>query len=588
MHQSPFEREPEDRLAAIAGPGRIALVYGALATLWILVSDSVSGFLIADSRELAVISLWKGMAFVILTSLILYQLMRRMLRRLSRMHAQVALEQAARMRALTLLEVIVEKSTDAIYVKDPAGRYLLFNREAGRFVGKDSADVIGQDDRAIFLPGEAEELMAADQDLMQGGEVRTFEEVLTTPQGVCTFLTTKGPFYTEDGRLAGLFGIARNISGRKAIEDQLKRSEVRYRSLFEAMTSGFAYHRVEYDAGRPVDFTYLTVNSNFEALTGLKDVIGKRVSELIPSLAQSDAELFERYFRVTETGRPERFERQVKSLNMWFQISVFSTEPHHFAVIFDNITERVAVQEAMRGKTEKLEQSNADLEQFAYVASHDLQTPLRNIVSYSQMLEHRYKGRIDADADDFISFIVDSGKQMTQLLTDILNYSRITSQAQPLHPTEARDAVTHALKNLSLDLENTKTEVAVGPLPRVMADRSHLVSLFQNLLGNAIKYRSPDTCPQLCVTAEPAEPGWWRFAVRDNGIGIEPQYHEKIFEIFQRLNPATETEGTGIGLTLCRRIVHRFGGSIWVESAPGQGTTFFFTLRDGSAAISGA
>jgi signal transduction histidine kinase len=236
----------------------------------------------------------------------------------------------------------------------------------------------------------------------------------------------------------------------------------------------------------------------------------------------------------------------------------------------------------LEAKTQTLEQSNADLEQFAYVASHDLQTPLRNIVRYAQLLEHRYKNQLDADADDFIGFVVDSGKHMTRLINDLLEFSRVSRQSEPLKPISAREAVAQALKNLDLELATTGAEVKVGDLPMVLADQTYLVSLFQNLLGNGLKYRTPDRKPELSVSAERVSFDCWRFAVADNGIGIEAQYHDKIFEIFQRLNPASNADGTGIGLTLCRRIVHRFGGTIWLKSEPGIGTTFFFTLRDGS------
>ena len=246
--------------------------------------------------------------------------------------------------------------------------------------------------------------------------------------------------------------------------------------------------------------------------------------------------------------------------------------------------ERSSAIAELRDKNEALLRSNADLEQFAYVASHDLQTPLRNVVSYAQLLDRRYKGRLDADADDFIGFIVDSAKRMTQLINDLLEYARITSQDRPLLPTPADKAVTRALGNLKAVLDQSGADIAIGNLPPVMAEPSHLVSLFQNLLGNALKYRMPDRPLRLSVTAERIDPEWWRFAVADNGIGIEPAYHDKIFEIFQRLDPASELEGTGIGLALCRRIVHRFGGAIWIESTPHRGTTVFFTLQDVSAA----
>ena len=243
--------------------------------------------------------------------------------------------------------------------------------------------------------------------------------------------------------------------------------------------------------------------------------------------------------------------------------------------------ERIRANGELRDKNEALLRSNADLEQFAYVASHDLQTPLRNIVSYTQLLARRYQGKLDQDADDFMEFIVKNTKKMTLLISDLLEYSRASNQAEPLEPVSAGDAVAQALANLRQDLDNGGVEVCVGDLPKVMAEETHLVSLFQNLLGNAVKYHSPDRAARITIGAERISPEFWRFAITDNGIGIERQYHAKVFEIFQRLNPASETEGTGIGLTLCRRIVHRFGGSIGLESEPGQGSTFFFTLRDG-------
>ena len=237
-----------------------------------------------------------------------------------------------------------------------------------------------------------------------------------------------------------------------------------------------------------------------------------------------------------------------------------------------------ASRRALEAQALQLARSNADLEQFAYVASHDLQTPLRNIVSYTQLLERRYRGQLGADADEFITFIIDSTKQMRRLIIDLLEYSRVSNQSRPLEPVQAGDAMAQALLNLTSEIDQAAAEITVGEMPVVMAEPSHLASLFQNLLGNGIRYRSPDRRPRLSVTAERINIRQWKIAVTDNGVGIEPDYHDKIFEIFQRLDPISKAGGTGIGLTICRRIVHRFGGSIWVESAPGHGSTFFFTL----------
>ena len=255
-----------------------------------------------------------------------------------------------------------------------------------------------------------------------------------------------------------------------------------------------------------------------------------------------------------------------------------------FVSTYSDISERVADAQAMREKTAQLIQSNADLERFAFAASHDLRTPLRNIVSYAQLLERRYRGALDADADTFIGFIVDNGRHMTQLVTDLLAYSVVAAQTIPLLPVSASEAAARAVSNLRTDIEEAGAEIQVETLPVVMADRANLVSLFQNLLSNSLKYRSPDRPLRLAVTARRQTQGQWRFAVSDNGIGIDPSYFDKIFDIFQRLSPTTGVKGTGIGLALCRRIVDRFGGTIWVESEPGRGATFCFTLRDAASA----
>ena len=237
---------------------------------------------------------------------------------------------------------------------------------------------------------------------------------------------------------------------------------------------------------------------------------------------------------------------------------------------------------AVEARTDELARSNADLEQFAYVASHDLQTPLRNIVSYTQLLERRYRGRLDSDADDFIGFIVSSSKQMAQLISDLLEYSRVSNQSSPLQPVSAAQAAAQAIGNLKPDIDRIGAEVVLGDLPVVMAEPNLLASLFQNLIGNALKYRSPNRPLRVSVSAQRLDADRWRLAVADNGIGIDPAYHEKVFEIFQRLSPNSGAGGTGIGLTICRRIVHRFGGRIELHSSPGDGATFSVVLRDGS------
>ena len=241
---------------------------------------------------------------------------------------------------------------------------------------------------------------------------------------------------------------------------------------------------------------------------------------------------------------------------------------------------------ALAVRSAELERSNAELERFAYVSSHDLQTPLRNVVSYSQLLERRYRDRLDADAGEFIGFIVEGGRRMSGMIGDLLDYARVGNPGDtPLTAVAAGSAFDTAVDNLAAGIAAAGATVTRGDLPVVLGEMSRLTILFQNLIANGIKYRHPGRPAEITVTAGRTAPGEWRFAVADNGIGIEAEYFRKVFEIFQRLQPAEEGEGTGIGLALCRRIVHRFGGTIWVELAPGVGTTFFFTLGDGLTGI---
>ena len=228
-------------------------------------------------------------------------------------------------------------------------------------------------------------------------------------------------------------------------------------------------------------------------------------------------------------------------------------------------------------KVDELNRSNEELEQFAYIASHDLQEPLRMVASYTQLLSRRYKGKLDSDADEFIAFAVDGANRMQGLIQDLLAYSRVGTQGKGLCATSSEDALQQALSNLGRTITESAAVVVHDPLPTVLADEVQLIQLFQNLVGNAIKYQKPGV-PRVHVSASGNGRGRWIFSVKDNGLGIDPKYFDRIFGMFQRLHKRDEFAGTGIGLAICKKIVERHGGQISVESQPGQGSTFRFAL----------
>ncbi|HOT95202.1 MAG TPA: PAS domain S-box protein [Methanoregulaceae archaeon] len=253
-----------------------------------------------------------------------------------------------------------------------------------------------------------------------------------------------------------------------------------------------------------------------------------------------------------------------------------SGHPFHLFSMTEDITAQRAAEERLRISAAALKESNEDLQRFAYIASHDLQEPLRTVISFSQLLERRLADQADPEIRELLGFIVEGGVRMQTLIRDLLIFSRVVTGGRTFQTTDTNEVVSDVLKSLGASIEETGAEVNVHPLPVVLSDPSQLHQVFLNLIGNAIKYRRAEP-PTIEISAERRGDDWV-FSVRDNGIGIEPRHHDRVFEIFQRLHTSAEYEGTGIGLAVVRRIVERHGGRVWVESTPGVGSTFFFSL----------
>jgi PAS domain S-box-containing protein len=311
-----------------------------------------------------------------------------------------------------------------------------------------------------------------------------------------------------------------------------------------------------------------------EALASNSRTLLRTLFPLAP--AEIEAELLRSGFWEGELIHTKKDGNRVTVASRWALRSEGPGKPPSVLELNTDITKQKQAVEELAEKTKDLERSNGELAQFAYVASHDLQEPLRMVSSYVQLLGRRYKGQLGAEADEYIHFAVDGVVRMQSLIQDLLAYSRVSTKGKVSEVTNAREPLERALANLQGAIKESGASVRYNGLPTLPCDASQMVQLFQNLVGNAIKYCG-ERPPQVSVDAKP-DSNEWIFSVQDNGIGIDPEYYERIFTIFQRLHNRAEYPGTGIGLAICKKIVERHGGRIWVESQPGSGSTFYFTM----------
>ncbi len=459
------------------------------------------------------------------------------------------------------------------------GRFMRVNPRVCEILGYGEKELIGRTVKELSHP-EDRDAADAQRDRVLRGEADSarLEKRYLRKDGAVVWVSLVIAVERDAaGRPLHAISVLDDITGRKRTEAALQESEALFRSTFELAASGIAHVSLD---GR-----FMRVNRQLCGILRYPEdeLIGRSVKELSHPEDRdvTDAQRVQVHAGERESVRFEkRYLRKGGSI-VWVRLGVALVRgdggaPLYEIAMFDDITERKHAEAALHEAHEELKRSNSELEQFAYVASHDLQEPLRMVSSYTQLLGRRYGEKFDADAKEFMGYIVDGAARMKQLIEDLLAYSRVGTKGKDFRPVELDKPLRRALGNLKAAIDESAAAVTHDPLPALPADEVQLAQLFQNLIGNALKFRG-QAAPRIHIEVSEKD-RFFEFAVRDNGIGIEPQYFERIFMVFQRLHNKGEYPGTGIGLAICKKVVERHGGQIRVESRPGEGSAFIFTL----------
>ena len=486
------------------------------------------------------------------------------------------------------LATIVEAVPAAVFIAhDPNSRNITTNRVGrallrlapGRNASKSAPDGEAPVGFKVLQDGRelAPDQLPVQRAAREGIAIENFEEELVFDDGTHRFLLGNAvPLYADDGRPRGAVAAFIDVTARKRAEEQ-------FRLAVESAPNGML---VVDERG-----TIALINRQLETMFGYTrdELIGRPLELLVPEqLRAMHPRLLASFFREPQAramgaGR-ELYGRHKDGRPVAIEIGLnpFVTQDGMFtlASIID-ITARKRAEQDLKRFNEELQRSNRELGQFAYVASHDLQEPLRAVSGCVQLLAQRYQGKLDTRADDLIGHAVSGASRMQQLINDLLVYSRVGTRGRPFEPTDCLVPLKEALANLEVPLRETDALITHDELPTIAGDPTQLTQLFQNLIGNALKFRGGKR-PEVHIGVEHKASGYL-FFVRDNGIGIEPQYFERVFGVFQRLHSRREYPGNGIGLAICRKIVERHNGRMWVDSTPGHGSTFYFSIPTGDA-----
>ncbi len=503
-----------------------------------------------------------------------------------------------------LLYDIINGSPSAIFVKDIEGRFLIINNKLEELLGVKNEEIIGKTDYDIITREMADYYRVNDQKVLEEGKAISIEEEADLIDGHHTFIANKFPIYDINGEPYGVGSISTDITERKLLEEVVRESEEKYRKLFMNMTEEVHFWKLVYNEDGSIK-TWRLVDLNPPAVKSWgkesDEIKGKNTDDIFgPGASEHYMPVVE---KIMTEGIPYSYEDYFPNLDKYFR---FTSVPlgDYFITTGADITDIKKFQEKLQSSNEelqsiteelqvaneelqnqqdelielvdKLEVSNKELEQFAYISSHDLQEPIRMVTSFTQLLERRYKGKLDDDADDYIDFIVEGAHRMKYLIDDLLTFSRLNTQVNELKSVELEKVLNDVLSNLSVSIEENNAYITYDPLPTVIADKTQMMQVFQNLIANAIKFHG-DKTPVIHISVRKDEKEF-KFSITDNGIGIDSEYQKQIFEVFKRLHTREEYPGSGIGLSVSQKIIRRHGGNIWLESELGKGSTFYFTI----------
>jgi PAS domain S-box-containing protein len=490
--------------------------------------------------------------------------------------------EAALLECQERLRILVDGVQDyAMIMLDRHGKVLSWNAGAERIKGYKADEIIGRS-FSHFYPQEDIDQGRPEEDLQIAAKNgRAAMERWRVRKDGSRFWATLVMRAARDssGTLLGFAAISRDVSERKEAEKRLVKLADRYRGLLDAAPDAMV---ISDSDGR-----ILLVNAETEKTFGYlrEDLIGQSVEVLVPERFRGSHPAHRKAYAAQPSRRSMGGGLELLGIRKdatEFPVEIMlspleSPEGMLITATIRDISERKLFEEQLLRTVGELERSNDELKHFAYIASHDLQEPLRMVASYTQLLAKRYEGRLDSDADEFIAYAVDGSNRMQGMIQGLLAYSRAGANGATPCVVSSENALLEALENLAATLEESGAIVIHDSLPNIETDNTQLIQVFQNLIGNAIKYRGAEA-PRVHVSATKNSANEWIFSVRDNGIGIDSEYFERIFILFQRLHTQKEFKGTGIGLAICRKVLERLGGRIWVESQVGRGSTFYFAL----------